>query len=390
VLVPFLALFESFLLQRKASAWRSRLQRLLSLLISLLLVGALAFALGDPRPDDELEGRSVVLIVDVSASMQSEIVGAGTRLSAAKEKAKEWLPHFQSGDEVLIVEMGAKPKPVRAFSRDPEQLKEALDSLEALDVSADLIGALELGRDVLRGRERGEIYLLSDGAVPELEGLNPKEFPPIKYESIGKSDKEERGGNLAITAFSARRYPLSGDRYEVLVEVENTGTIAAQAELSLLAANSDGSDGEVIELSRLELAPGERFSRSFLNLDQAEEGLVARVQRVDAHADPFQADDVARTLLSPRLPVRILVVGPANNFLEAALLVEESLVVTRVEESAYPPPGEFDVTIFDGVFPKRDERTGSAIYLGAPDAEGDTRLNPLGLIRGRRTQGYFV
>lgn len=369
--VPFLGLFESLLLDRKASAWRSRLQRLFSLLISLLIVAALVFALGNPRSEQTDSGRSVILIVDVSASMGTETSGNETRLDAAKSKAKEWLPHFDQDDEVLILEMGAKPRPVRAFSSERSQLKEGIDSLQVLDVAANLESALLLSRDVLRGRKHGEIIVLSDGALPELSLADSAALPKLKFEPIDFK-KEAVAGNLAITAFSARRYPLSGDRYEVLIEVLNSSDKDAEVELSLAAAQPDGNDGEVVEVSRFTVGAEERFSRSYENLAQADGGLVARLRRVDKQAEPLDADNVARTLLSPRLPVRILVVGEPNNFLEAALLVEESFSVTRVGEQSYPPPGDFDVTIFDGVFPDRVPRTGAALYLGAPEPDIST------------------
>ncbi len=98
------------------------------------------------------------------------------------------------------------------------------------------------------------------------------------------------------------------------------------------------------------------------------------LERVDGVTEAFQGDNEARTLLSPRTPVRVLVVGEPDNFLEAALLVEDSFRVERVSASAYPPAGQFDVTIFNGAFPQRVERTGAALYLGTP--EGDAGSYP--------------
>jgi hypothetical protein len=366
--VPFLPLWESLLIQRKASALRSRLQRLFSLLLSLLLVGALVFALGDPRREEESKsGRSLVVLVDVSASMgqkEEEL----SRLSVARKRVEEWLLSLGTADQMLLVEMGARPRPMEAFTNDRGRLSEALEKLRVLDVSSDLEAGLKLARDALRGRPKAEIIVVSDGAHEPLPD-SLSELPKISFESVAKR-RDTPEGNLSITGFSARRYPSARDRFEVLVQIENAALSDAEVELSIHAATEEGARGALLDVRRLSLSPGERFYRTYEDLDRAEEGLVCEVRRIDGGNEPFTADNIARTLLAPLSPIRVLVVGGANNFLEAALLVDSGLIVERASASEYPPKGRFDVTIFDGVFPPRDPKTGAAFYLGTPQ-EGD-------------------
>lgn len=49
LLVPFIQLWETLILDKKAAALKSQLKRLLSLLLSLLLVFLLVLAFSDPR-----------------------------------------------------------------------------------------------------------------------------------------------------------------------------------------------------------------------------------------------------------------------------------------------------------------------------------------------------
>lgn len=374
VRVAFLALWEKSLVERKASALRSRLQRLISLLISLLLVGALIFALGDPRPDAEgRKGKTTAIVLDVSASMQTR-EGGQTRLEEAKERIEERIDSLGSADQMLLIEMGAQPRPIESLTGDRESLRAALTDLTVLDVSANVSAALVLARDALRGHEQSEIVIVSDGALPQVDGKKLGELPPVYFAFVGKPQKEVQP-NVGVTAFSARRYPLSSDRFEVLVEVENSGKEPATVDLSLYEAAPDGNRGKQLDQHRIILAPQERKSQSYENLNRAEEGLVAVVERADGVDDSFPPDDVARTLLAPRIPARVLVVGAPNNFLDAALLVDDSLKVVRVSEAAYPPEGEFDVTIFDGVFPPRSERTGAALYFAPHEDRAQTPEN---------------
>lgn len=368
--VAFLALWERSLVERKASELRSRLQRILSLLLSLLIVGALVLALGDPRWDgEEDEGRSVAVLLDVSASM-GEVSENGTRLDTARERVMTWLPSLGPGDEMLLIELGARPRPLAPATGDADVLREVLARAEVLDVSADLEAGLRLAKDALRGRKRPEIILVSDGALPPVRVQDFQGLPPVFFESVAKKQPIS-GQNVGITSFSARRYPLSGDRFEVLVELTNDGDAPAEVELALFEAKESGERGAQLDLESVKLPPGGALAQSYSNLDQAQTGLIAELRRVDLVPDPFSRDNVARTLLAERLAAKVLVVGKPDNFLDAALLLDESLEVTRVSAEDYPPAGTYDVTIFNGVFPPRASSTGAAFYLGVPAEKGE-------------------
>src|SRR5579863_1973770 len=72
VAVPFSPLWERILRDKEATTLFSRLKRLLSLLLQLALLALLVLALGDPRAAESLiKGRTVVVLLDASASMQA-------------------------------------------------------------------------------------------------------------------------------------------------------------------------------------------------------------------------------------------------------------------------------------------------------------------------------
>src|SRR5262245_31404422 len=84
VAVPFSPIWREVLGDRESTRLFSQLKRILSLLLQLLLLALLIFSLGDPRRSAEArETRSVVVLVDGSASMKASDV-APDRLSAAK------------------------------------------------------------------------------------------------------------------------------------------------------------------------------------------------------------------------------------------------------------------------------------------------------------------
>src|SRR5512143_3897401 len=86
--VPFSPLWQRILRDKEATSLFSKLKRLLSLLLQLALLALLVLALGNPRMTESLiKGRSVVVLVDASASMQANDVSPN-RLQVAKDEVK--------------------------------------------------------------------------------------------------------------------------------------------------------------------------------------------------------------------------------------------------------------------------------------------------------------
>ncbi len=355
VAVPFAPLWHSVLGDKDASRLFSQLRRWLSLLLQLLLVLALLAALADPRPTASLgTGRNIVLLVDASASMKATDVKP-TRLATAKDEARKILRGLGGSDRALVVSMGPVPVPLSTLSGDTTELIPAVDRVEASDTRADLGRALELARDALRGLPHPEVIVIGDGAgvsfevPPELGGAT------LGFVSVGRS-----GRNLALTEFSVRRYPLDKARLEVMAEVANTSTERAEVELSLWG------DGAIVDSERLTIEAGEKVARFFPDVGGARHALEARLGYADGRKDDLPADDRAFALVPERRRARVLVVTAGNTYLEAALLLDEYLDVTDVGPAKYPPPGLFDVTIFDGVAPPPAAGVGGLVYLNPP------------------------
>jgi hypothetical protein len=99
---------------------------------------------------------------------------------------------------------------------------------------------------------RPEIVVVSDGALGEpTDAAGPVHLGDMKLSYVAR---RQRAKNAAITAFSVRRYPLDKSRYEVMLEVTNTG------------ARADGHRAlaprrrQLVDLTRLRLKPRTRSS----------------------------------------------------------------------------------------------------------------------------------
>ncbi|MCC7535836.1 MAG: VWA domain-containing protein [Deltaproteobacteria bacterium] len=369
VAVPFSKLWEAILSEKQTTSLFAKLKRLLSLLIALAIVALLAGALGDPKPETDLQtGRTLAVLVDASLSMQATDVRP-SRLEKAREEARRLARTLGGADRMIVMQMDASTAPLGPMSGDAAALLEAIDRVRPTDVAADFARGLRVAMDALRGKPRPEIVVLSDGGLGEArdaEGLVRAEGVRLSYVGVGRGKR-----NVAITQFSVRRYPLDKSRYEVLLELSNRAPRDESIELVLLG------DGATIHNERLALRAGERVARFLPQLSGANATLEARIRLADGTRDDLPADDRAFAVLPERRRARILSVSRGNRYLEAALLLEELLEVTDVTPEQYPAAiarrdarGQlpFDVVIFDGWSPETMPDL-HAIVLG-PHADG--------------------
>lgn len=353
--VPFARIWERILRDKEATSLFSQLKRILSLLLQLAILALMLLALGDPRTAQNLvEGRNVVVLIDASASMRASDVEP-TRLDAAVEDVREMVRGLGSDDRLLIAQMDAAVTPLSTLTGEVSELEKALKDVRPVDARTDFARGLRFAADTLRGLPKPEIVVVSDGSLGEpvdaagkvdLEGIT------LSYIHVG-----EGSHNAAITGFSVRRYPLDKSRYEVMLEVTNTSEQPMDVELSLYG------DGDLTDVSRLQLKAKEVLPRFYPNLSGASRTLEARLALPDGARDDLPADDHAYALLPERRRSRVQVVTDGNMYLEAALLLDEYLDVTMVTPAEYPSDGEFDVTIFDNVAPVLAGKGGHTLYL---------------------------
>lgn len=359
--VPFVRLWESILSDQKTTQLFSQLKRWLSLLLALAILGALALALGDPRRETGAdEGRTLVVLLDVSASMQSTDVEP-SRSEAARAAVGRLADGLGPEDQMLIATLGRTATPIAPMSGDPAALRAALEGVVPTDAASALAPGLRLAADVLHGREKPEVVVVTDG-VGLGDSAAAEELLPEGVK-LGWIRVGESGANVGIAGFAVRRYPLDKSQSEVLVELENADDRERAVELTLLG------DGESLDVQRLRLAPGERLRRFFGNISGADATLEARLRPVDGRPDHLAADDRAYARLPPRRRSRVLVVTDGNLYLEAALLLDEYLDVSTVTPAGYDPDSGHDVVIFDRWVPNAAPAR-PALYLAPTPRPG--------------------
>ncbi|HWU87785.1 MAG TPA: VWA domain-containing protein [Kofleriaceae bacterium] len=377
--VPFSHLWKRVLEQKDANALWKQLKRFLSLLLILGILGIVLFAVLDPTLGAiDREARSVVVLIDASASMKAmdgDDAGKESRLDAAKARAKRLIDSMGGGDLAMIMKVDGQATPMSRFTSDGPMLNKTVDSIEASDTPADLTRALGAAADALRDRKNPLIVLISDGAYPEQQlGLvswergvpssasaaasaawNTKNLASVdlsnldvRYLPVGK-----RSENVGIVAFNVRRYIANKAAYEVYIEVQNFGTEPANRQLALY--NGDTA----VDVNKIQLAPGQRIKKIYTKLPGTADNRLRASLRPGEGAgasDVFALDDQAFALLPARKKQKVLLVTIDNLFLEGALLVYDNIDERKITPDEYdrnPSIADgFDVVIFDDYTPK--------------------------------------
>lgn len=375
--VPFSPLWQKVLGQSEAQSLWQKLLRVLSLLLQLLVLALLTVSLGDPRLGRSTEGRSLVLLVDASASMQAMVpaLPGKTRLDLARSAAEELIRGLHGDDLGVVVQLDGRPAPLGGFSDDERELLSQLGQVTARDTTADLQAGLLLAQALLQGRPRPQIILFSDGGFDESAlgsqpgGVDVRFVPLPKSAQLRPSD-----GNAAITSFAVRRYRRNRLSYEVLLQLSyfpapGSSTTAKQATLQLY------QEGALVDVQKLDLVPGEQTRKLYPSLSGAGTHLEAVLSLSDGDIDLLPVDNHAFAVLPERKRVRLLLVTRGNLFLEGALLAasageENHLLIDKVAPTAYSDEkaARYDAVLFDAWTPPQPPDA-HAIYL---DPQGDT------------------
>ncbi len=349
VVVPFAALWERVTRASESrKIWR-RLRRLLSWLVQLILLALVVAAIGDPRTNAWVRDPvTVAIVIDASASMAGPAQASAAdddertrRIDAAKARAVAEVRGLGPSDRAVVIVAAEEVAVASPLSSDISALQAGIETIEPSHGEADLGRALTLAEHAVRGNEGARILLLTDGAfdvagAKAVRACIDGTLPCAVDEHGGPS------GNVAITAFAARRYPEARDKLEVLAEVQNLGDDPATVTLDVLA------DGVSVGRTPLTLGPGETRREVLSNLDAARSRFEASLSAEDPTTLGPSFDDVAFAVVPPLSPLRVALVSDGTNlFLDAALLNLGDHVRLDAAEGTEPDLAEYDLVFFD-------------------------------------------
>ena len=347
-------LWDAAIRDLQANAPWQKLRSSLLMWLQLALLALLVFALARPAIEVFASGgQTVAIVLDASASMSATDV-APSRFESARAQATQIVNGLSPRDGATLLLAARQTRVLSALSSDKTALKRALGAAKPLDTSSDLREAIVLAASLLRDKQNPQIYVLSDGAAPNIGDLQLGNAG-LQFVKIGRSSE-----NLALTALDVRRPYSKGGGAQLFATISNFGAREKTVNLELSRDDSLLEVRPVTVPAARKNAAGEtvagQASQLFEDL-KFESGLFsARFEVSDG--DFLASDNVAFARLDA--PREIDVALAADNvFLEKALNLSAQ---TRVFVGDPPASRAFDVVVLDGRVPPNLPRTNQLVF----------------------------
>jgi hypothetical protein len=376
------------------------LKHLLSLLLSILIILATAAALGRlvvARSTDSL--KTVVILVDRSASMAAKTGDGPSRLEEAVSVTQQHLAGLPAGIGVIVMAYDRRPEVLLSRSMDRRQVQRALTSIEVRPIEGDPAEALRLARRLAALETPASIWHATDAPPgeeaspeetsdaqkpqpttqtrdPREASAGPNEVVDVTIEHLSVALK--RPVNVGITAFRLRRRPLERAGLDAFVQIHCAGSEGEKVD-----ANLDIElDGILVAPRKLTLQPG---GREKLLIPVEAQPDVDRVLtlKLSADGDTLDSDNVVHARIPRLSPAQVLWISESPDpFTELALSslgVDGDLEMLQGPPSAWPPKDTVDVAIFDGWLPEQWPTDVAVIVVNPP--------GPLGPVQAVRIRG---
>ena len=369
--VSSLLFFKSLAREHQESAWLRRLKRLLSLLLTLLIiagaVGALARLVVSPSAG---EVRTIVVLVDRSASMGAKDARGTTRLAEAVARVRERLAGLPGAVPVLLIAFDRQTEIIVPKSFDRRAIERGLAELRVRPMEGEAAPALRLATQLAAIETPAAIWFASDAEA------NLSELPArIAVESLAVPLPEPR--NVGITGFDLRPLPLEFGRFEAFVQLQAAGSAPLETKLEVRL------DGTLTAVRELTLKPG--AGENLLLPIEARSGRILSLRAI-TEGDQLAADNEVQMRIPEPRALRVVWISPQPDpFTQLALTAishEGELDVFRAGPDAWPAKGAVDVAIFQNWLPQEWPADVPVIAINPPGA--------LGPLQAARLPGHGV
>jgi len=313
--------------------WR-KLRRWLSLLLQLLILALLVAALARPAFDwEKMTAQHVVAIVDPSASMQA-VSPPPSRWVRSTEELESAIARLRPQDEMAILSAENPPRILSGWTSSQRTLRQALAPARPLPTGTDPTAAFGLARELTTTRAGTRTQAFSDSVWPA--GSWSGTASGIAVEGVDAKPPQ----NAGLTLFAVRRSPVSPGDWQLDAEVASPAAFSGTLEIR--------RDGQPMDLTPLTAGPGASWKKSWRG--GTEGGATFEAELKVPPGDQLLIDNRAACVLPALKPLRVVIAGPQNPFLEAVL--ESIPLVKWTRASRFPAalaPEDADLVIAQGI-----------------------------------------
>jgi predicted small integral membrane protein len=383
VQVSTLLFFRTLAREHQESAWLRRLKKIFSLLLTLLVILLAVLALARPfREGGGDTPKSLVVLLDCSASMDAKDADGKTRLDAAKDVLRDRLNALPENIITSLVVYGSEAEVMQSRSTNRRELLRMIDQAQVVPQEDRPEEALVVARRLAALDAPAEIWYASDRAFTQVKDTTTATTPAADASKPAVSEPRQRfidvalkeTLNVGITGFQIRPAPLARNRFDVFVEVSASAANKAPMDVTLEAR----LDGNPRGLREFELKPGES-TRIILPVEGG------RGQRLEmelrAANDSLGWDNVVLAALPETKPLVVAWLAESPDpFVELALtslLAEDRIQVLKGGVKDWPLKEKPDVYVFENWLPTPWPTDRPALVLNPPRSEGPIHAKKL-------------
>ncbi|MDP4791407.1 MAG: VWA domain-containing protein, partial [Verrucomicrobiales bacterium] len=164
VRVSTLVFFKTLAQEHQESAWLRRMKKWLSFLLTIALLALAVFVLSRliVQQDDADEYRTVVILLDRSASMEVRDENGETRMEVAKRFLEERLKKVPEEVGVALIAYDVRPEVLQARTLKRRELLSRLDAVTTRPIPGRIDAALESAKMLAGLEPPAAIWHISD------------------------------------------------------------------------------------------------------------------------------------------------------------------------------------------------------------------------------------
>jgi len=215
---------------------RDRLPITPSLLLELLAAFLLSFILSDPQIEDQSQATHLVVVLDNSASMSSNLDGATSLKNMATQLLAQRATELDRGSVITLITTGHRPEMLAGPAIPWEDALVGLNDWNPQSPRHEFQPAWDLGAQL--AGETGQLLFLTDHlhpkTVPIPASMETDHIPPKAVPIPASMEIVSVGRKLSNVAISAARWTFDATSGEgnLFLRVRNHGKTTAQVTLT--------------------------------------------------------------------------------------------------------------------------------------------------------------
>ena len=317
-----------------------QIRQLLLFTCQLLMIVAVSILVSQPAIVSKGGGKEYILIIDGSASMNTEHEDGTTRFHRAIEQIEEMIPKADYGTPFTIILAADDAGYLVERSQSETEIKLALKNAKCGYGDGSLEDALRLAQLICDKNAVTDVILFSDCEYKTAEN--------IEIVNLAKQE-----WNLS---FSSLSYAKSEEDYVFTVKAYSQNE---DAEFAVALS----VDGKIIDVQNQFCKANSELTFTF-TAEKLKDFKVATVY-TDAK-DALEADNTYSVCKKKSVPINVLLVSESPFYLESALKVMGNCKVEKVSSLDQASLSGYGLYIFDRCMPETLPTDGS-VWLFAPE-----------------------